>query len=262
MMSRMSGSLAESFEHAAAAESATEFFSSVASVDAVLLVGSWARGRARTASDLDLAILIAAAADEAERSRLEAEWERSPARERAEQPLSQIVRYSGIDIDVIDGEFAPKTRSWTSGPDDFELRIGNYVACSVPLFERGDRYRALRDRWLPFYDDRLRAERLESVRTYCLNNLDHVGWSLERGDRFHAFHRLYNAFHEFLQALFISRRTYPVSYDKWVADQLELAGLRDVAAQAAGIVGVAQLDSAAIGASAAELRRLFADHVE
>jgi hypothetical protein len=31
---------------------------------------------------------------------------------------------------------------------------------------------------------------------------------------------LYNASKEFLQALFISRKVYPISYDKWIREQL------------------------------------------
>ena len=64
--------------------------------------------------------------------------------------LGPIVRHSDIDICVIRG------RVWTSSPDDFELQLGNCVAYGLPLFERGDRYHVLRDRWLPFYDDELR----------------------------------------------------------------------------------------------------------
>ena len=253
----------ESSNRAGAASTATEFFSEAEVVDGVLLIGSWARGRAGPTSDLDLALLVGPETDEAERHDLIAAWERSEPRRRIARELGPIVRYSDIDISVIDGEFAPQPRGWTSGPDDFELQLGNYVAHSVPLFERGDRYHALRDRWLPFYDDELRRSRLESVRIFCLNNLDHIGWSLERDDCFHAFHRLYHAYQEFLQALFITRRTYPISYDKWVADQLdEFPGLPDLAAELARIVGVTELDGAALLTSTTELRDLVEEHLE
>lgn len=44
---------------------------------------------------------------------------------------------------------------------------------------------------------------------------------MERGLYFQAFDRFYNAFQEFVQALFISRRTYPIAYDKWIREQME-----------------------------------------
>ena len=38
--------------------------------------------------------------------------------------------------------------------------------------------------------------------------------------------RFYDAFREFLQALFIARRTYPIAYDKWIQEQIvEILGL-------------------------------------
>lgn len=249
--------------HAAAATAAADFFSGAEIVDGVLLVGSWARGHADETSDLDIAIVVTPESDAVERQELVAAWEQSAAHAEAVKVLRPIVRYSNVEIDLIDGEFVATPRGWTSGPDDFELQLGNYVAYSVPLFERGARCGALRDRWLPFYDDDLRARRLESVRTYCLNNLDHVPWALERGDSFHAFHRMYHAFQEFLQALFISRRTYPVAYDKWIAEQLdELLGLPELAPELAGIVGAGKLDGTTIAESAATLQQLFDAYVE
>jgi predicted nucleotidyltransferase len=255
--------LSASSAHADMATATADFFSSAEIVDAVLLVGSWALGHADEASDLDIAVLVTPEADEAKQQELVAAWEQSKARAEAAKVLRPIVRYSDVEIDLIDGDFGPTPRGWTSGPDDFELQIGNYVAHSRALFERNERYGALRGRWLPFYDDELRVTRLESVRTYCLNNLDHVPWSLDRGDHFHAFHRLYHAFQEFLQALFISRSTYPLAYDKWIGEQLdEFLGLPELAQRAAGIVGVAELDHTALAASATELRRVFENYIE
>jgi nucleotidyltransferase-like protein len=250
--------LAGSAEHAQAARAAAGWFSEATVVDGVLLVGSWARGRAHRGSDLDLAVLVTPDADEGERDTLLAAWEQSKARVEAGKLLQPLVRHSDFDVEVLDGEFAPEPRGWTSGPDEFELQIGNHLAYSTPLFERGDRYRELRNHWLPFYDDELRARRLDAVRTYCSNDLGHIPCALGRGDRLHAFHRLYHASQEFLQALFITRRTYPISYDKWIEDQLVgLLGLPELYKQLLEIVGVAALDPAAISASGARLGGLL-----
>jgi hypothetical protein len=58
------------------------------------------------------------------------------------------------------------------------------------------------------------------VKMYCLNNLHHIPLYVERELYFQSFNRLYNAIGEFLQALFISNRKYPISYDKWIKEQL------------------------------------------
>ena len=89
--------------------------------------------------------------------------------------------------------------------------------------------RRVRSRWLPFYDEGLRARRLAMVREACLYDLDHVPFFLERGLPFQAFDRLYKAQQEFLQGLFIARRVYALAYNKWIREQVvEWLGLPDV----------------------------------
>jgi len=42
-----------------------------------------------------------------------------------------VGKYAEVEIEFSDGEFVPKARGWTTGPDDFELQIGNtlvYIA--------------------------------------------------------------------------------------------------------------------------------------
>ena len=58
------------------------------------------------------------------------------------------------------------------------------------------------------------------VLKYCHNNLDHIPLLIDRGLYFQAFNRFYNAYREFLQALFISKKIYPIAYDKWIKEQL------------------------------------------
>jgi len=84
--------------------------------------------------------------------------------------------------------------------------IGNLLTYSVPLWQGSDYFTRLKQRWLPYYDDGLRQQRLAMVRHYCLNNLHHIPLYIERGLYFQSFDRLYNAYREFLQALFIARR--------------------------------------------------------
>jgi predicted nucleotidyltransferase len=209
---------------------AAEFFGAHDSVDAVLLVGSWAHGHGAPGSDVDIGVLSADV-------ELAGSWERSAARARVRELLSPVARYDDVDVAFVDGDFAPAERGWTTGPDEFELELGNYIAYSVPLVENSARFAQLRDTWLPFYDDALREARLADALMYCRNDLDHIPWALGRGDRFHAFDRLYHAHQELLQALFITRRVYPLAYDKWVGVQLrELLGLPDLGDELATIV--------------------------
>ena len=52
---------------------------------------------------------------------------------------------------------------------------------------------------------------------------------MQRRQSFAAFNRLYVGFQQFLQALFIFRRTYPIAYDKWIHEQVvEILGLPDL----------------------------------
>jgi len=240
-------------QHAAAAAAAVEFVSGLADVEAVCLVGSCAR-RA-DANDLDLSVLVpdAAAVD-----RVEREFAAFAATSPAMAELAALGPFVEIDLGAVTGDFGPGPRTWTSGPDDFEVAVGNELAHSVPLWERGGRLEALRARWLPYYDEELRALRLADARMYVANDLDHVPLMVRRDEPFHAFHRLYLAFQGFLQAVFIARRTYPIAYDKWIREQIEnILGVPELAARLPGIVGIDRLRLGALTSAADELRGLL-----
>jgi hypothetical protein len=239
--------------HRRAADAAVGFLETLRDVDAVLVVGSAAR-RA-DAKDLDLCALVA---DGATAARVGERFEEFAAGSPELLALRELGPFVECDLHALDGEFAPAPRGWTSGPEPFELDIGNEVAYSVPLWERNNHYRRLRERWLPYYDDELRAARLAEARMYCVNDIDHVPVMVARDEPFHAFHRLYLAFQEFLQCLFIARRTYPIAYDKWIREQVEgLLGLPELYAALPPLIGVAHLDAAAIARNAEQLRGLL-----
>jgi hypothetical protein len=239
--------------HARAAEAASEFLTSCDEVDAVMLVGSSARRR--DANDLDISALVGS--DEAV-GIVEARFARFADGRPEFEALSALGPFVAIDFHAVSGAFAPGPRGWTSGPDGFELELGNELAYSVPLWERNQRLSELRGRWLPFYDDRLRRARLADARMYAVNDLEHVPLMIERDEPFHAFHRLYFAFQGFLQALFISRRTYPIAYDKWIREQVEgLLGLPELYQQLPTILGVRELDPAGLTRSTNRLRELL-----
>ena len=240
-------------QHAAAAAAVVDFVSSLPDAEAVSLVGSCAR-RA-DANDLDLSVLVP---DAASGVRVERAFAEFAATSEALAQLTALGPFVEVDLGAITGEFGPGPRGWTTGPDDFELEVGNELVYAVPLWERGGRLADLRDHWLPYYDEELRMARLAEARMYALNDLDHVPLMVRRDEPFHAFHRLYLAFEGFLQALFIARRTYPIAYDKWIREQVEgILGLPEVYGRLPAIVGIDRLDLTALTAAAGELRALL-----
>src|SRR6266545_4214901 len=91
----------------------------------------------------------------------------------------------------------------------------------MPLYTDGDRFDRLASQWLPFYDDELRRERLARARWFVLeNNLARIPWYVGRELHFQAFDRFYRAFQGFLLGLHVSRRTYPLDYNKWIREQV------------------------------------------
>jgi hypothetical protein len=128
--------------------------------------------------------------------------------------------HAHIHLDIVSGEFVPVPWDDGGGPDGFELGIGNLLAYAAPLHLVGPYYRQLQAKWLPYYAEDLRRQRLEMARSACLYDLDHVPFFVRRELYFQAFDRLYKSFQEFLQALFIARRVYPLAYNKWIHMQV------------------------------------------
>jgi Nucleotidyltransferase domain len=243
--------------HRDAADYLADFFSRALPVHAVLLVNSCARGTATPESDLDLAVLIDPLTPPAERQALEEGWQQYRTGPHLE-PFCRSSRFAAVHLKFIDGTFVPALWDDGGGPDDFELRLGNQVADSVPLWQRGDAYRQLRSAWLPYYDPALQVQRLTMVRSACRNDLDHVPYFVRRGLHFQAFDRLYKAFQEFLQALHIAHRRYPVAYTKWIREQVEgRLGLPDLYAQLPGLLEVRHLESPELEDKAQALQTLL-----
>ncbi len=249
-------------EHAQAATAVTEFFAAFDQVEAVLQTGSTARGKAVPDSCLDFAIVVRPQVSSAERLYLEQRWHAYYTSADVFDRLRAVGRYSHVDLDLTDGDFRPGVHGWTTGPDEFELEIGNRLVYAVPLMERGSYLPELRERYLPYYDETLRRQRLAEVLKYCLNNLDHIPLYPPRGLYFQAFNRFYDAYREFLQALFISRRTYPIAYDKWIREQIEeILGLPDLYAQLPPLFEIAHFESDEISRKAETLHALLREYV-
>jgi len=149
---------------------------------------------------------------------LDAGWRRYVAASDAIAELRAAGRWAEVHLDVFDGVFA--VRPIDHELDWLEVEVGNALAYSVSLLERGGRLAELRAEWLPFYSGELPTERLAAAHATCLGYLDRIPWFLDRELWFQARSRLYGAFHWFLLALHIMHRTYPIANDTWIREQV------------------------------------------
>jgi predicted nucleotidyltransferase len=245
-------------EHEKAAEVITEYFISNYKIDAVLLVNSCARGKATRDSCLDIIMLTKPDESRSSLKELEASWEEFEKSSQVIQDLYKVGKYSVVHPDFISGVFNPREQDEAAGPDDFEVEVGNFLVYSIPLWQGSNYFVQLKEQWLPYYNEELRKRRLERVRWYCLNNLHHVPLYIERGLYFQSFDRLYNAYREFLQALFIARRTYPIAYNKWIHEQIvEILGLPELYEQLTHLFEIKKFESHEIADKAKEVEELL-----
>jgi predicted nucleotidyltransferase len=252
-------------EHQQAAEAIVEFFSANYPVEAVLLVNSCARGKATRDSCLDMLVLARPEILSPHLSTWEKQWADFNRTHPVVQTLERVGRYSQVHLDFSDGVFVPREQDEAAGPDSFEIEIGNFLVYSLPLWQGSDYLTQVKEQWLPYYAEPLRRQRLSRVRFFCLNNLHHIPLYLERGLYFQCFDRLYNAYQEFLQALFISRRTYPIAYNKWIQEQLvDILRMPDLYRQVSHLFEIEHFESREILDKAQRVEQLlerYAPHV-
>jgi predicted nucleotidyltransferase len=243
--------------HREVVEQIARFFAGYSQVDTLLVVNSCARGKATPSSDLDVAVLVTPTTT-AELLRLESLWLESAEHDPSVIRFKQSGPYAKVHLDVLTGEFIPAIWDDGGGPDSFEIEIGNRIAHGAPFGDPGPYFGRLQSTWLPYYEDALRLSRLEMVQNWCRYDLDHVPHFVERGLYFQAFDRLYKAFQEFLQAVFIARRTYPIAYNKWIHEQVvEWLGLPDLYRELPGILTISQFESTELVQRADQLRALL-----
>jgi hypothetical protein len=244
--------------HREVAEVAGEFFSAHALVDTILVVNSCARGQAVAGSDLDLAVLVRPTGASQEVQSLTARWQEFIATQGVIERFRSSGKFKQVHLDVFDGHMVPTVWDDGGGPDSFEVEIGNRLAYAAPLHQSGTYFRQLQSEWLPYYGEELRLRRLAMVREACARDLEAIAFFLNRGLYFAAFDRLYKAFQEFLQALFVARRTYPLAYNKWIREQVaDKLGLPKLYEELAPILSVRDLESCELSEKAHALRTLL-----
>ncbi len=245
-------------QHAQAARAIVTHFSNRFELDDILLVNSCARGKATPDSCLDIIVLARPEKLASQRAALESEWEAFYQRDAVFNRLRLVGRYSEVHLDFVDGVFVPYEQDEAAGPDDFEVGVGNYLVYSVPLWKGSAYLEDLKAQWLPYYGEDLRRARLSRVRHFCLNNLHHIPLYVRRGLYFQSFDRLYNAYRELLQALFIARRVYPIAYNKWIREQIEdILGLPELYARLPPLFEIKHFESDEITGKALEVEALL-----
>ena len=237
---------------------AKEFFSAHGHVDTILVVNSCARGRAVPGSDLDLAILLTPAATNQAVQSLETTWQEFSAAHPLIRRFRSTSRFTQVHVDVFDGRITSTVWDDGGGPDNFEVEIGNRLVYAAPFHAAGAYFRQLQSQWLPYYGQDLRLSRLAMVREACNRDLDAVPFYAGRRLYFQAFDRLYKAFQEFLQALFVARRTYPLAYNKWIQEEVsEWLSLPELYKELPPILSIRKIESAELGQKAKALRILL-----
>jgi predicted nucleotidyltransferase len=232
--------------HEQATNAIVEHFRGRPFVKAILLTNSCARGKATKDSCVDMTIVH----DPAITSQAYEEMQRSLQEYIAKEPvferLKKVGKYSEMEVDFTNAHMDVSTykRGATTGPDQFELAVGNPFVYSVILWEADSYFRDLRNSWLPYYGEGLRRQRLAMAISYFENNVDHITPYATRGLHIECIKRIYHAFEEFLQILFISRKIYPIAYDKHIHEQIaEILGEEELYTHLAALFEIEKLNA-------------------
>jgi predicted nucleotidyltransferase len=196
------------------------FFRRLSEIDTVLLVNSCARGQATAESDLDFAILAKEDLPAEEKIKLEREWKKFADADPVIRKFLISSRFANIHLDVIDGKYSSGLIGKGEPVDSFELEIGNQLCYSAPMHDPGTYFNLLKEKWLPYYSELLRKERIEQLTEACYYDLDYLLFTKKRELHFHALYLLNKVFQEYLQLLFITNKIYPLAYNKWILYQV------------------------------------------
>ena len=249
--------------HKDTAESVRDYFVHDPRVDTVLLVNSCARARAVPESDLDFAILVKTTVTPMEILTIETDWNSYAQSQPVIAKYKQSGPYAHLHLDVITGQYTPKILESGEPIDFFEIEIGNQICHSLPMNSAGPYFQELQKKWLPYYSEDIRKQRRVMSRNACIYDLDHIPFLIKRNLYFHAFEILYKAFQEYLQTLFISKKTYPIAYNKWIKEQvvewLDMPGLYP---KLLTILSISRIEGNEINDKAELLRDLLDDLAE
>jgi Nucleotidyltransferase domain len=197
-----------------------DYFLSISKTDTVLVVNSCARGQATPESDLDFAILVKPGTTRDQIKIMENDWQTYSKTHPTVLKYKQSNSFAHLHLDIIDGNYIPAIIELGEPLDHFEIEIGNQICYAAPMDLQGAHFEQLQKKWLPYYNEELRFQRLIMTRNACNYDLDHIPFFIKRSLYFQAFDILCKAFREYLQTLFITNRTYPIAYNKWIKEQI------------------------------------------
>jgi predicted nucleotidyltransferase len=244
--------------HQHTAELTRDYFLAIPCVDTVLIVNSCARGRAVPESDLDFAILAKPDTTLADRINIENLWQIYAQAQPTFLKYKQSNQFAHLHLDVIDGNYIPGNLQKGEPIDYFEIEIGNQICYSAPMEDSGPYFKELQSKWLPYYNEDLRLQRLTMSRNACEYDLDHIPLFFKRELYFQAFDILCKAFQEFLQTLFIAKKTYPIAYNKWIKEQIVMwLHMPDLYPKLPAILSISDIESDEIIRKANMLRQLL-----
>jgi hypothetical protein len=203
------------------------YFRACAGTYAIILSGSLARGKAVKGSCIDLFIFL----NKREFGLLASRIKRRTA--AYSRMGGRVCYYSGnveggvifdgdirVDLGFTDGHFDPQyVNPFDVTRDEFETTIGNLFVYARVLYARGSGYKRLRQKYVPFYDPKLRETRLSATVGEFRYKIWKTQWLARRGEYLAAFDTLLESRRIFLQYLFIRNRKYPIDYSKWIEYQ-------------------------------------------
>ncbi len=246
--------------HQDTAELVRDYFRKIPNVDTVLVVNSCARGHAVPESDLDFAILVQPDTTPTEIRSIEKDWLNYSITQPTFFKYKGSNQFAHLHLDIIDGKYTPTILEIGVASDFFEIEIGNQICHSAPMDNSGLYFKALQNKWLPYYDEDLRLQRLTMTRDACQYDLNHIPFFIKRGLYFQAFDILYKAFQEYLQTLFIANKTYPIAYNKWIKEQVvNWLNKPDLYPKLSPILSVSNIESNEINEKAKMLGELLND---
>lgn len=242
-------------------EKAVEFLKKKREVLAISLGGSVARGQGAYDSDLDVNFYVQ---NWGKVDGVKKEYEKFYSRHL--RPLLKRKDVGGFfDITINERHLnpGPQPRHWTSGPDEFEVEVGNSFAYVILIDERNNTFSKAVKKFIPYYSESLRKKRLKEAVKYGLNNIAHLEPFARRKLYDQIYKRLYDARKEFLQALFISKRKYPLDYDKWVKYELEeILGMPEVYKKLVPLYELKKFESNEMVRKGENLKELFHTYIK
>jgi predicted nucleotidyltransferase len=183
--------------HQEAAELIRDYFLIIPDVDTVLVVNSCARGKGVPESDLDFAILVKPGITANEIKNIHTAWLTYSATQPTFLEYKHSTPFAHLHVDIIDGNYIPAIIEVGEPIDYFEVEIGNQICYSAPMENAGSYFQELQSKWLPYYSNDLRLQRLTMVHNACNYDLDHIPFFINRSLYFQAFDILCKAFQKY-----------------------------------------------------------------